>query len=1620
MMTILLIIVILLFLIQTPYVQNIVRGKAETYLSRKLHTRVQIGGLAINFPREVRLKDVYVEDLQKDTLLSAGSVDVNLRMWALLHSHLDIREVGLSDLTAKIKRRSSDSSFNFQFIINAFQGPAQASPPAGTSKGMEISFGTLRLDRVRFVYQDSISGDDAAIFIRHSGSKMETFDLDHLRFGGRFDMQGTNLDYSNSASAFFTRLRLGNLDAELQDMDLTQKLIRVKTLVLDSTSTAVRLGKTKAIAAHPGAAAVPVTKDTLAWRFTAGAISLNGDQFQFDDDNERRQEQGMDYAHLKLDGVTLHGSGLSYSQDSISGHILRGELAEQSGFRLLQLATTFLYTEKGASLQGLLLRTPGSTLQKDIAIQYRRLDEILKDAALTRITLDLPDSRIQVKDILTFAPFLRRQPIFARPGEIWQVNTWINGTLDALNIGIFQFSGPPDTHVDMAGYVNHPLDSRRLFAHLQIRDLSGSKKALNMLLPKGTLPSSISIPSAFDLHGRLDAGMQDVNTDLIIHTSSGNLLIKGFVRGYDNYRAAGYDLTFQPRRLDLGYILQDTAQWGRVTADLSFKGKGLDLDHADAVLHARVEEAMIRHYSYEQLSLDGSIAARQASLKAAIAGKDLRFKLDASADLTRAYPGVKLDWLIDTADLRKLHFVNDSLTLKGHIVADFRDTHPDSLDGQLRLAGIEMVRGSQRLSTDSIIFLAQRNGNVEDIQLHSEMADLDWKGQYKLTETGRALGQTIKSYYRFGENTGGDTLFTAQDWQLKLSLRPSRLLLAIMPSLRGSDTVGALVSFHSNQRDLQLALRSPRVQFGSERLNGLEVSAVTKGERLNYEVRVGSGTGSGFELYHTSLQGWLADNKLFLTVLTQDVKNKDRYCVAGRVEKKEDGFRFFLHPDSLMLNYDPWQVSRDNYIEYRPEGLIVHNFRISHEGQAMLINSEPPLVSSPIQVAFTDFHISTFTHFAEQDSLSLDGILQGKALVKNVLSNPVFTSDLRINSLTFRRDTVGDLSVKVNNEKANAFAADILLQGRQNDVSLKGEYYTGESRMNMKLDLRQLNLAAIRPFADAEAGNMTGYLKGALTVNGTLDKPGINGNLFFDSAQITPRISGEPLKLTKDKIEFDADGFNFSQFTLLDSAGNKLILDGNVYTDNYRDFDFDLSVNAGNFRLVNAPEESKRLFYGKLNLDMAANITGDMESPKVDGAIRVNKKTDFTFVLPESDPEVLSREGVVRFVDKDHPTDTLADQTAALRISRQTEIKGMELNLNIETDSSANFTMVIDERNGDALSVRGRSNLVFGIDKNGRMDLTGGYEIESGAYNLSFNVLKRKFVIQRGSTITWTGNATQANVDITAGYTANTPSIDLIENEISGRPQDEINKFKQKLPFLVTLKMTGDLLKPQITFDITLPPDVLALWPDVDLRLQQIRTQESEMNKQVFALLLLNRFVGEDPLQSAAGGGTSVTSLAFQSASQILTNQLDQFAASLIKDVDIHFDLNNQQDFTSGQEQDYTELAVTVSKRLFSDRVQVSVGSNFDVAGHNNPGQTSTNFAGNMAVDYKLTADGRYRVRGYRNNQYEFVVEGEVVETGVSFILTFDYDKFREIFKRSKEEKLEERKASKARTASKQ
>jgi hypothetical protein len=191
----------------------------------------------------------------------------------------------------------------------------------------------------------------------------------------------------------------------------------------------------------------------------------------------------------------------------------------------------------------------------------------------------------------------------------------------------------------------------------------------------------------------------------------------------------------------------------------------------------------------------------------------------------------------------------------------------------------------------------------------------------------------------------------------------------------------------------------------------------------------------------------------------------------------------------------------------------------------------------------------------------------------------------------------------------------------------------------------------------------------------------------------------------------------------------------------------------------------------------------------------------------------------------------------------------------------------------------------------------------------------------------------------------------------------------------------------------------------IDNKLTQIRGDEAATNKQVFSLLLLNRFTGEQSSDFFQGNGTDFTDIARQSVSQFLSSALNEIAANLLKGIDIDLNLNSFRDYSNGGNTQRTDLNVALTKTFLDDKLTITLGANFNVEGQDATAKGNTSYIPDITIGYKLTKDGKYLLRAYRKNQFEVVLDGYVVETGLGFVVTMDYEKFNELFGRKKKKK---------------
>lgn len=1653
-------IVLVFLLILTPPVQNFIRKKAVAFLENKLNTRVEVGRIYVGLPRDIVLENIYVEDRQKDTLLAGGKLMADLNIWRLItKNEIVLNHVSLHDITAKVKRQLPDTSFNFQFIIDAFAPGDTSTTASASNSSTPITLGTIELSNIRLLYNDVITGSDMEASLGHLFTRVDKFDPGQMVFSvpdisvsgltakvyqvkpmatpepaskdsmealqpsamqidfKKIKLEKIKLDYRNDVSAFYSLVDIGSLNVASNAIDLNKRVIDLDEVSLKNTIASIRLGK--------GEQAKVVEKEVeqeaeaqaeAGWTITAKSLALDNNDLKFDNDNTPKTTRGMDYAHLHAQKLTLHAHDIVLDTDSIGGTISKASFTEQSGFILNELQTSFLYTNRESHLQNLYLQTPGTTLRRNAVIRYASIESLSKDIGNLQVELDIDDSKLLVKDVLTFVPDLRQQPAFANPNAVWYVNSRVKGRVSDLNIGTLQVQGMQDTRIDIAGNISGLPEMKNVKADLTVRSLASSRRDINRFLPPNTLPRNITLPARISANGKIKGNSSRMNTDLSVNTDLGNVTVTGSFSEFDNPEKMGYNAKIDSRALQLGIILQNPKMMGPVTASIDIAGTGVDLKSADAKFRGTIHSAVMNQYTYRNVELDGYIRDQKASMDISAADPNIHFAINAVADLNGEFPAVQASGMIDSIKLQALNFTSDKMIFRGKVKADFPVTDPDNLEGKLLLSETVFVHNDQRVALDTLQLTAARSDSGRYLQLTSPLMTARLEGQYQLTELGSVFQQAVQPYFSIaGDSTG--IRVQPYDFTINAYILDNPALKVFVPGLSQLDSVSLQARF-SQQDGWRASLKAPYIEMGPNSVRNLLLQAGSEQDAIRMTTTVENiSGGSNFAIDNTTLSATIANNNIDFGLNIKDKGKKDIYNINGLLQQPQRGsYQFALRTDSLLLNYEEWTIAPGNRITVVPAGINAKNFELNKNGQRLSINSVNDNPNAPLDVNFDQFRLATLTGFIQTDSTLANGVINGKVTFNELANEPVFVGDLSVNDLTLKGDTVGNVKILVNNKVANTYSADVSLSGRGNDVKLTGNYFlkTGDSNFDFDLDIRQLPMTTVQAFSNDMLRDASGTTNGRFDIQGTMTKPVVKGDLNFNKSRFNLSLFNSYFTIDQEKIRVNERGIVFENFEIKDSSQNALRIDGLAATSNFTNYTFDLNIRARDFQALNSTKKDNKIFYGQLFFNTNMQVKGTEAAPVIDGRLVVNEKTKMTVVLPQSEPGVVQREGIVEFVDLDA---SLADSVfmASYDSLNTVPYTGMEISVNVEVDKEAEFSLVIDEGNGDFLNVKGEALLTAGIDPSGKINMAGSYELEQGSYELTFNFVKRKFNIEKGSRIVWEGEPTDARVDIKAIYVANAAPLDLVKSQLEEATAFERNTYMQKLPFDVHLKMEGELLKPEISFDIVLPEDKKymvsgEILSTVRNRLDQLRQETGEMNKQVFSLLLLNRFVAENPFE-ASGSGFNAGVLARQSVSKLLTEQLNRLADDLVAGVDLNFDVLSSEDYTTGERRDRTDLNVGLSKQLLNDRLTVSVGSNFELEGPSGSNQQANNIAGDIALDYRISRDNRYLLRAYRKNEYQGVIDGYIIETGVGFIITVDYNRFREIFisKRERDQRRKRR-----------
>jgi hypothetical protein len=298
-------------------------------------------------------------------------------------------------------------------------------------------------------------------------------------------------------------------------------------------------------------------------------------------------------------------------------------------------------------------------------------------------------------------------------------------------------------------------------------------------------------------------------------------------------------------------------------------------------------------------------------------------------------------------------------------------------------------------------------------------------------------------------------------------------------------------------------------------------------------------------------------------------------------------------------------------------------------------------------------------------------VINGTVDAKDLPGTPKFEANLTIDQLRYQKDQLGTLRVAVNNNTENAFETNIALTG-VHELRANGFYYTApKSALDLTLNIDKIDLKSLESVSMGQIKNGSGTITGQLSVKGELTAPKILGDVNFKQAAFTATYVNSYFKMPDETISFTNEGIKFDNFSILDSIGQPLKVNGMVYTTNYQDFRFGLDVSANNFRLMNSTAKDNEMIYGKVFVSTRSfKIRGDMNQPDINMNLQVNKGTKFFFAMVDSDPSIVDQEGIVEFIDEDAPpfNGKKAIHTDSIPKSA---FKGFNLSADIDLDKEA-------------------------------------------------------------------------------------------------------------------------------------------------------------------------------------------------------------------------------------------------------------------------------------------------------------------------------------------------------------
>lgn len=1431
----------------------------------------------------------------------------------------------------------------------------------------------------------SIDRVDIGLFYRVSldGFYVEDFQRDTLLYAGRLDARIKSLGLFGGGLVF-SRAELSDARFCLRETPDGEMNIKQVVDKLSKKDKARAEGK---------------------FRLEIERLETDGLDFSMERLEHRNPSYGVDFADMHLIDIRAELKNFTIDGPVIHTDIGRLAMRERSGFVVEDLAGCLCIANGCIDIREGHIRTAKSNIELPslslIGLDWALYKNFVEEVD---ITAQVVNTTLSSDDIAYFSPKMKDWHL-----TLTDVNADVSGPVADMSGSLRSVRTGADTKLSVDFAAQGLPDVGKGHFKADISELTTSAADVDRLaaaLTGKNLPDEVlriaKNAGKIGLTGKFDGTLTAFAADAALATEIGGatcLLQVSSLR--DGCRGVLGDV--KTSSLQLGELLENDLL-GPLSLNVHVNGE-LSSEHSDAEVSGEILRLGINGYDYDSLRMKGHLVNREFNGLIEARDRNLRFDFRGLLDLNdEQRPRYDFALDLEEANLAALG-VNrrDSVSvLAARIAARAVGRTLDDLNGIIFVRDVSYRYNDRELAADSVVIVGRNSLSDKFIRLRSDFVDADYEGKTSYKEVFAYLQQRFRDYVPTLDGGPGwqaqhpDTVELADGYsQLTVNVRKiNPLVNAVSPGLQIADGSRLLLRINPANDKLSFEAASDYIERGRMLVTRLNLDAHNRGDSLVFAASTEDLYLNSFHMSRVGMSGGAKDNKLELITDFADTIGD----VSGRIGFRSEFARgrgpagrqidLRLTPSYISRGEKTWNIYTDG-ITADTSRIRIDRFRMVNAGQQLLLDGVVSRrLQDSVQLTLHNFELAPFSQFTSSMGYRVDGRTNGSATMKAVLGAGEVQADIVVDSISINDLAVPSIWLRSRWDFIQNRAG-ILVQQRENlDTLVRGFYAPSQKRYYARATLDAVELSALDPLLKGVVERTGGNADVDIALRGSGKEANLSGQIAVRDFTTTVDFTQVTYTMPRTVIEVKNNHLIAEGVPLYDPEKNEGLFSIDLNLEHLSNISYSVKVLPKELMVLNTTSKDNDLFYGRIFASGSATIAGSKGGVKMD--IVATTEGDSEFYMPLSGQSNAKTADFVTFVTPeqiDTTDDLVRKKLLFQQQGRKKEAAGstMDITMALNVQDNTAFQLVIDPTVGSALKGRGNGMLNLHINPgNGIFNMYGDYTLIEGSFLFSLqNIITKKFIIESGSMIQWTGEPVDARLDINAVYKLKT-SLQPLLNTVTASSDDDQSGSRisdRSVPVDCKIHIGGRLSNPQLDFSVVVPVTDIETQAAVA---SVLNTQEAQA-QQFISLVALGTFSNSGSANIGASSGVA-TGL------EMLTNQLTNWFST----DDYRIILN----YRAGSEMTGDEVDFGFSTNLINNRLLVEVEGNYIIDNKQAVSNNVSNFMGEAHVTWLIDKSGNLRLKAFTQTIDRFDENQGLQETGIGISYKEDFNNFKDLKQR--------------------